>query len=117
MSSSSGARLSNLACYLLFSGFFLIAGLSGPATPAAADQDGDCILCHDGTLDEPLNASWHVMHSTRASGDAAGCVGCHGASADHLEDPIEKAPDVVFSGENADSAEAQSGVCLACHIK
>lgn len=114
-SSSSGARLSNLAYYLCLFGFLSVAGLMGLATPVAADEDADCILCHDGTLDKPLNASWHVMHSTRSSGAAAGCVGCHGASADHLDDPIEKAPDVVFSGDNANPTDIQNATCVTCH--
>jgi DmsE family decaheme c-type cytochrome len=86
-------------------------------SPAGADAaaDADCLLCHDDGFDQPVNSSWHVLHSTRDSGVAAGCTGCHGISDSHLEDPDNNAPDVVYGGDRTSPVETQNASCLACH--
>ena len=115
MSCSKVARAS--ASSRLWSVLLVSISLFTLSQQAGADAaaDADCLLCHDASFDEPVNSSWHVLHSTRDSGTAAGCTGCHGVSEDHLDNPDDNLPDVAFGGEHASPPETQSAACLGCH--
>lgn len=99
------------AVLLLLGATMLVTPL---AARASAEADAECMECHDGEFDEPLNASWHVLHSARGRGSAAGCTDCHGASTEHLDD-FENSPSVVFGAESATGLDEQNGACLGCH--
>lgn len=94
--------------------FLLLIGTLYAGTSVLADS-ALCMECHEDQLDEPFNASWHVAHSTAGRGQAADCTDCHGQSEAHTEDPGEALPDVLFSGEQASSADARNDACLGCH--
>ena len=74
--------------------FVTFPGISPSPAMADAAADADCLLCHDASFDEPVNRSWHVLHSTRDSRVAA---------------------DAVFSGENPSPVETQNAACVTCH--
>lgn len=82
----------------------------------AAGDSNECLDCHEGSLDEPFNKSWHVFRSASKGADgAAQCTGCHGESESHLNGPDGNAPDVVFGPDKDSPVEAQNAACLSCH--
>jgi DmsE family decaheme c-type cytochrome len=85
----------------------------GPFAPAMADNDDAiCLECHEGDLEEPFNASWHVLHSATGAGQATACTDCHGASEAHLDGDE---PDIKFGKDSITPVETQNAACQGCH--
>lgn len=76
--------------------------------------DKVCTDCHDESENKAVLGLYQTRHGAKGDHRTPGCQTCHGPSAAHIKD--KKAPtDVVFSGKNKSSTDAQSGVCLNCH--
>jgi DmsE family decaheme c-type cytochrome len=87
----------------------------GPSPAALAGvDDADCLECHEGDLEEPFNASWHLLHSAKRAGEATACTDCHGDSEAHLEGD---APDISFGKGSETPIEKQNAACQGCHGK
>jgi DmsE family decaheme c-type cytochrome len=54
-------------------------------------------------------------HAVAADSRNVGCIGCHGISAKHAENPVETKPDQRFRGKDALTGDEASAVCLVCH--
>ena len=80
----------------------------------AADEGGPsakCMMCHEADHQKMARSK----HANAADGRVFGCIGCHGGSSEHADNPTEKRPDQVFRGKGAVTGEAASEACLACH--
>lgn len=79
----------------------LAIGLAG-IVPAMAevdrtlDGDKQCTVCHDENWRAPVLSIYQTKHGVKGDSRTLGCQSCHGESAQHQEDPSNKAPDVVF---------------------
>ncbi len=104
------------------------ATATADAIALSMKKDAICTRCHDESETKPILALYQTKHGNRADPRTPNCQSCHGESDKHLHgDPAQKgraAPDVRFgvrrgtSGDFApNSAEEQSGKCLACHKK
>jgi DmsE family decaheme c-type cytochrome len=88
--------------------------LGGLGTEAAAQDTGlsaKCLVCHSADYEKMSRRPHAVVADSRN----VGCIGCHGISEKHAENPGEVKPDQVFRGKNALTGEEASIVCLACH--
>jgi DmsE family decaheme c-type cytochrome len=100
-------RSALVALALGLAGWAGTAGASEPSGPSAK-----CMMCH-----QVHHASMaRTPHAVTADPRNAGCIGCHGLSSRHAEDPSVR-PDQVYKGEGALSPELSSAVCLNCHDK
>ena len=54
-------------------------------------------------------------HAVAADSRNFGCVGCHGMSEKHADNPAEAKPDQRFKGKGAMNASEASAVCMVCH--
>jgi DmsE family decaheme c-type cytochrome len=91
----------------------LCLGLLGWLNPAQAADEGPsakCLMCHDTAYQKMARSK----HAVAADGRNFGCIGCHGGSSEHADNPTEKKPDRRFGKGGADAAEATE-TCLACH--
>ncbi len=92
-----------------------VSACSAPSARARAADDGGpsakCLVCHGGDHEKMARSK----HAVAADGRTFGCVGCHGSSSEHAENPTEKKPDQVFRGKSAMDASEASQACLACH--
>jgi DmsE family decaheme c-type cytochrome len=81
------------------------------------EGDQKCTVCHDENSSTPILTIYQTKHGVKADGRTPGCQSCHGASAAHISDPGNTAPDVVFGGKskNLSSAEERNAACLRCH--
>ncbi|HQR75638.1 MAG TPA: DmsE family decaheme c-type cytochrome [Burkholderiaceae bacterium] len=81
---------------------------------AAADEgpSAKCLMCHSAVYEKMAR----TRHMAAADSRTFGCIGCHGSSSDHADNPVEKRPDQVFKGKGAIDAGAATEVCLACHV-
>lgn len=79
---------------------------------AVADTPG-CLGCHAATSDVPVHAITQTAHGSLNG--SAGCVACHGDSADHADLPTENAPLVSFGPRWPSPAATQNETCTACH--
>ena len=88
------------------------------AVQAALEKDAACTGCHDATAGH-LSGVYTGRHGNKADSRTPGCQTCHGASDAHKTDPVEKAPDVVFSpkSKRVSSADVRNTACLSCHGK
>ena len=106
----------------LFTLCALAVGLLG-LVPAMAQVDrsleGDknCTVCHDADWKPPVLSIYQTKHGVKADGRTPGCQSCHGASAEHREDPSNKSPEVVFGAKSKklSSVKARNAACLSCH--
>jgi len=97
---------------VLLAAVVALAGLTGQAW--AADDEGPsakCLMCHAAEHDKMARS----RHANVADGRNFGCVGCHGMSEEHADNPVEKAPERKFGKGGLDPAEATE-VCMACHV-
>jgi DmsE family decaheme c-type cytochrome len=69
------------------------------------------MMCHAG---EHEKMARHP-HAVAADSRNFGCVGCHGMSEKHAENPVEVKPDQRFRGKDALTGDEASAVCLVCH--
>ncbi len=89
-----------------------------PVTAAAADEGEGfetCAECHDELAAAFKNSAHAVIDSKGLAGHAGAkfsCVSCHGSPAKHLE---EAEAGNIFAFKAADTANAKSKMCLACH--
>jgi DmsE family decaheme c-type cytochrome len=90
-------------------------GLLGWASPGWAADDGGpsakCLMCHGADHEKMAR----TPHAVAADSRNFGCIGCHGGSSDHADNPTEKKPDQIFKGKNAVTGAAASEACLTCH--
>jgi DmsE family decaheme c-type cytochrome len=90
-------------------------GLLAPVGPAAAAEEGGpsakCMMCHGADHEKMAGHP----HAVAADSRNFGCVGCHGMSEKHAENPGEAKPDQRFKGKGALTGEEASAVCLMCH--
>jgi DmsE family decaheme c-type cytochrome len=87
-------------------------GLTGPVS--AADEGGPsakCMMCHGADHEKMVRHP----HAVAADSRNFGCVGCHGMSEKHADNPGEAKPDQRFKGKGALTGEEASAVCLMCH--
>jgi DmsE family decaheme c-type cytochrome len=90
------------------------AWLGSVGTGWAAEGEGPsakCMMCHGADHEKMAR----TPHAVAADSRNFGCIGCHGGSSDHADNPTEKKPDQVFKGKNAVTGAAASEACLACH--
>jgi DmsE family decaheme c-type cytochrome len=88
--------------------------LCGWLPASAAEDEGPsakCMACHSADYEKMAR----TPHANSADSRVFGCIGCHGASSEHADNPTEKRPDQVFKGEGAVSGKQASEACLACH--
>ncbi len=69
------------------------------------------MMCHGADHEKMAR----TPHAVAADSRNVGCIGCHGGSSEHADNPTEKKPDQVFKGKNAVTGAAASEACLACH--
>jgi DmsE family decaheme c-type cytochrome len=89
-------------------------GLLGVVGPAQAQDEGPsakCMMCHGADHEKMARHP----HANAADSRNIGCVGCHGMSEKHAENPAEEKPDQRFKGKGALSGEEASAVCMMCH--
>lgn len=83
--------------------------------PASAAEDtgpsAKCMMCHSADYEKMAR----TRHANMADGRNFGCIGCHGGSSEHADNPTEKRPDQVFKGKGAVAGREASEACLACH--
>lgn len=73
--------------------------------------DDDCMACHD-DYDSSLSGSSHQLTGEASqSRIRVGCVSCHDASPDHLEEPT---PENITVPAKLDS-ETEAKLCRSCH--
>lgn len=88
---------------------WICSGWAAEATGPSAK----CMACHQANH-ESMN---RTAHAVAADPRNFGCIGCHGGSSKHAENPVEARPDQIFRGEGALSSTASSEVCLVCHTQ
>lgn len=79
-----------------------------------AQQVEECALCHKELYDNMAASRHGAKGDSRTPwGKEEMCTSCHGSAGNHIEDPIEHKPEIVFNKEAlaADKAER----CLTCH--
>jgi DmsE family decaheme c-type cytochrome len=95
-------------------GFFIAVTFAIPALTFGAIQEV-CVDCHE-EVAAAFESSFHAR-AWRGSGNVGnGCHSCHGSADVHQEDP-SKETIITFGKDSVQSAEEQSGRCLACHKK
>lgn len=87
-----------------------LLGATLAASETSAADNAACLECHQDQADN-LAGSKHALTATAAKGMAVTCVGCHGNSEKHLEDPEANKPTVPSKLSFA----AQANVCASCH--
>jgi len=88
--------------------------LLGFAAPAQAQDDGPsakCMMCHGADYEKMAKHP----HAVAADSRNFGCVGCHGMSEKHADNPTEVKPDQRFKGKGALTGAEASAVCMVCH--
>jgi len=99
------------------------AAVAAPSHAPVAQEEPpiECATCHKESFDNMAQS----RHG--ASGDArtpwgkadsnlkrnAMCTACHGNAKEHMDDPIDKKPEVMYNKTIA--AEAKNKVCISCH--
>lgn len=109
-------------------GIVLACGISMGASAAedkkpAADiifkGDAKCTRCHDESDSAPVLAISKTKHGVAADGRNIGCVGCHGESTQHAENPqgLKERPKVDrnFLKNSTTPVAERNGACLNCH--
>ena len=84
-------------------------------TSWAADEEGGpsakCMMCHEADYQKMAR----TPHAVSADSRNFGCVGCHGMSEKHAENPGEAKPEQRFKGAGALAGAESSAICLVCH--
>jgi DmsE family decaheme c-type cytochrome len=82
---------------------------------AATGQPGAvCLQCHQDTVGGMLATKHAVSGDSRTPwGTGKACVACHGPSTEHIANPGDHKPTLVFS--KTTPAAERSAPCLACH--
>ncbi len=81
------------------------------------EGDKKCTVCHDENWRVPVLTIYQTKHGVKADERTPGCQSCHGASIQHLDDPINHPADIVFRSKSkyVSSVEARNAACLSCH--
>lgn len=91
-----------------------LLALFGPVGPAVAQDDGPsakCMMCHGADHEKMARSA----HAVTADSRNFGCVGCHGMSEKHADDPASEKPEKTFRGKAGLKGAAASETCLMCH--
>jgi DmsE family decaheme c-type cytochrome len=109
-----------LACVCSFA-----AQAAAPAAPKKAPEDvifkgdGKCTGCHDENDNAPVLAIGKTRHGVKADGRNTGCVGCHGESKLHEENPkgLSERPKVdrAYTKKSTTPVAERNEACLNCH--
>ncbi|MBW7899852.1 MAG: DmsE family decaheme c-type cytochrome [Rhodocyclaceae bacterium] len=107
-----------LACGVVFA-----AHAAEENKPGARDVifkgDAKCTGCHDENDNAPVFAIGKTKHGVAADGRNIGCVGCHGESKLHAENPqgLKDRPKVDrgFLKNTTTPVEERNAACLGCH--
>jgi DmsE family decaheme c-type cytochrome len=95
----------------LVAALVILLGWAGDGWAAAEELSAKCLVCH-GAAYEAMSRRPHAVAADQRN---VGCIGCHGISEKHAENPGEAKPDQRFRGQGALTGEEASIVCLACH--
>ena len=96
--------------------FCLGALLAGTGLWANAQtQEAQCVDCHVKSIDPAIKRLTHTLHGNLPDADDSGCIGCHGASAEHKTAPVQAAPDVSFGPNWQSEPAARNAACQGCH--
>ncbi len=90
---------------------------TGTSAAEADKPEPRCLMCHRDSAEQPVHAIFKTPHGQLAGGGAAGCVACHGESADHQRGPTRNPPDVSFGPKWAMPTAEGNSACLTCHQK
>jgi DmsE family decaheme c-type cytochrome len=88
-----------------------LLGWAGAGWAADEGPSAKCMMCHAADYEKMARHP----HAVAADSRNFGCVGCHGMSEKHAENPGDAKPDQRFSGKDALTGEEASAVCLVCH--
>ena len=96
-----------------------MALLLGAGVASAQDKvlrgDAKCMGCHESQTPDVAKMA-NTRHGNNADQRTPTCTTCHGASENHMNNPLEKKPDRDFKRNNdVTSPEDQNAVCLGCH--
>jgi len=94
----------------LLAAAWMLLGWSNPGWAQDEGPSAKCLMCHAEHHDRMARS----RHANVADGRNFGCIGCHGMSEKHADNPGER-PDKVYKGADALDAEAATEVCMACH--
>lgn len=109
------------ACILALGVNFAAHAAEEKQAPADVIFKGDakCTRCHDENDNAPVFAIGKTKHGVAADGRNIGCVGCHGDSRDHSENPqgLKDRPKVdrSFLKNSATPVAERNAACLGCH--
>ncbi len=81
----------------------------------AQTQAAQCIDCHVKGLDPSIERLGHTLHGNLPGDDNASCLGCHGASEEHMAAPVQASPDVSFGPNWRSDPETRTASCQGCH--
>jgi len=97
----------------LLAAVIMLLGWSGTGWAQGGDEgpSAKCMMCHTEHHDKMAR----TRHAVAADSRNFGCIGCHGMSEKHADNPVETKPDKVFKGEGALEAPEATEVCMACH--
>jgi DmsE family decaheme c-type cytochrome len=95
----------------LLSACLVLLGFAAPAQSQDGGPSAKCMACHGGDHEKMARSP----HAVAADSRNFGCVGCHGMSEKHADNPGEAKPDQRFKGKGAMNATEASAVCLVCH--
>jgi DmsE family decaheme c-type cytochrome len=108
-----------LACGMSFAAQAAAEEPKKPAADVIFKGDGKCTGCHDENDSSPVFAIGKTKHGVAADGRNIGCVGCHGESRDHAENPkgLKDRPKVDrgFLKNTTTPVEEQNAACQNCH--
>jgi DmsE family decaheme c-type cytochrome len=85
---------------------------------AALAKDAACTVCHNASTGH-ATAIYESRHGNKADSRTPSCQSCHGPSDQHMSDPANAAPTVVFGARSKHLSPAadRNSSCLACHGK
>lgn len=102
--------------------FLISTLLLAPNLLHAAEDAGtqQCLSCHDYSDHSPVKPLQDSPHwqknNTAAPRNKGGCEACHGDSGEHVQRPIQQAPEVSYGPRWNSGVESQTAQCQTCHV-